>query len=957
MDTLKQIENIDKSLLWIKKYRLEHYEQRFLQMVEERRKLIRIAEAEQDNPAIAAYGVSQVGKSYLINCMLQKNGVPFLIESNGKTYNFIEEMNPKTDNTEATGVVTRFTSFSIDPKRYSKEYPIMMRCLSVADIILVLSDGYYNDVSDFTIYSESEIAEQTEAIYNKYKEYTENPFSAIQADDILNIKAYYLKYLNNAQTFRHTAFFDRIALIANRIPTSDWESVFSILWHKSQYQTRLFKKMLDTLARFKYSKYVYLQPQALLHDGINENTVMSVQCLNELFFDSPKYFTDVYLRDGECYSKLSDLTKSEVCAVCAEIIVKIGEDYLENTSRYCFDGISPGVAARLTKGEVQMGILRDNDMLDFPGARSRKKLQLDTMKSDSILTTVLLRGKVAYLFNMYNESKRINILLYCHHHEKNEVSEIPLLLKDWIMNNVGDTMEKRRRTLGLTDNISPLFYIGTKFNIDMSPKPEEIANKINALNGRWQQRFQKVLYAECFNTDGNLDAEGQKIFLNWTQPSEHFQNSYILRDFKFSGPTVSKLYEGEKTGNSRMLMAQDYYENIRTTFCASEHVKCFFANPELSWDVCASVNNDGALYIIENLSKIASTMCKARAQLFQDSVSATIKKVFELMASYYISDDVTELLTENIRKANSIFRELEFTCQSRPEYLGHLLQALQMTEPESFKELHKLIPTLTAAVHDSGIIKDYELIRKRCDDFAGCDTEVEKWTRFMEQYHFKSLNEATEYLRMRNIDPIKLFQGEKLKRKNSSVISNYLMTIWEKRISGVQFANTFAGEGLMDEIVMTYLITCVISTAKKIQLTQRIESEIADYVDVMKTSDINEGLVADMIATAISDYVIDFGYRYLTAEQIENSQRVSREHHLSCFECTEKVLKEYYEEDEMTELFNKILSSDSQYTPAYEANYNNWLRYLYIAFIAHVEVPEYSREANDELKLILEKLN
>ncbi len=957
-DTLKQIENINASLQWIKQYRPEHYESRFLQLVEERRKLMRIAETEQDNPAIAAYGVSQVGKSYLINCLLQKNGKPFLLESEEKTYNFIEEMNPKTDNTEATGVVTRFTSFSQNPQLYCKKYPILMRCLSVTDVILIICDGYYHDINDFTTYSESEITSIANDIYEKYKGNAENYQSAVQADDLLTIKAYFSKYNNNAQAFLHTSFFDQVALVINRIPSSDWVDVFSILWSRNPYQTRLFTKMLSTLAKFKYAKYVYLPPQALLHNGVNEATVMSVQCLNELFLDNldADRYTDVYLRQGEDYDKLSNMTKSEVCAVCAEIIVKIGNEYLENTNRYFFDDIDPKIASQLTTGDVKMEILKHNDMLDFPGARSRKKLQLDTMSEDSILTTVLLRGKVAYLFNMYNESKRINILLYCHHQEKNEVSEIPLLLRDWIMNNVGQTMEMRKETLRLTENISPLFYIGTKFNIDMSPKTEDIANEENALKGRWQQRFHKVLYSECFNSDGSLDMEEQKIFLNWTRKDEHFTNSYVLRDYKFSSSKASKLYDDERTPRSHMLMDREYYTLMRETFINSEHVKCFFSNPELSWDVCASINNDGSLYIIENLFKIAIKMGEARKTRFGNDVKTSAAKIRQLMSGYYISDDISEILQENISKANGIFRELEFTCQSEPEFFGHLIQALQMTEAESFKELHKLLPTLTSTVYDSNSIKDYELIRKRCNNFAGLTSEDAKWKSFMAQYHFSTQEEAAEFLRRRNIDVQKLFQGDTIKRKNSAVISNHLMTLWEKKINSMQMTNMFTGAEHMDEIVMSDLVSCIINTSVNINLMNHIESDIADYVDVLNISTINEDLIADMIATTISDFITNFGYDYLTPEQITNSQRVAREYNLPCFNWIEKERKEEYDEDEMTELFNDILSSSNHYTPAYEANYNSWLEYLYIAYISHLNIPDYNKEENDKLKMILDAL-
>jgi len=956
LDILRQVENINRAIAWVRKNKPADYEVKFLEMVEERRKLLMIADAAECNPGIAAYGVSQVGKSYLMNCMLQKEGRPFLLEANGRTYKFIEEMNPKTKNTEATGVVTRFTSFSNAPERYSKEYPILMRCLSVTDIILILSDGYYNDVRDYTSASDSELTELATQLYDKYSKLEPNPVSPIQPDDILTIKSYFKQYINNAQSFKHTSFFNTLSLIADRIPSSDWLDVFSTLWNKSPFQTKLFTKMVGTLAKFKYAKYVYLPPEALLHDGINENTVMSVQCLNELFTSEPKHFTDVYLRNGESFTKLSQLTKSEVCAVCAEIIVKIGQEYLDNAGRYCFDCIAPDVQAKLSGSEVKMTILNNNDMLDFPGARSRIKETLETLHSDLLLTNVFLRGKVAYLFNKYNEAKKINILLYCHHGEKNEVTDVPLLLNNWIMNNVGDTMEKRRKTLSMTSNISPLFYIGTKFNIDMEQSAEEIANSTNALNERWNARFTKVLYKECFNVDGNLDIEKNKIFMNWTRPDEPFQNSYILRDFKYSGPMASKLYDQENTPAAIMTMPADYYRRMRETFITSEHVKRFFANPALSWDVCSSINNDGTLYIIENLSKIADTMALARQAQFDDVCRASLQRVINSIIDYLVSTDTDEILRANIRQANGIFREFEFTCQANPEYFGHLLQALQLSESVSFKHIHKLIPDLISTVTGDSVIKDYELIRKRCNNFESCRNEDDKWDMFVNTYHFTDRREAAEYLSRHSIDPAKLFSTNTMKRKNSAVIAHSFMNLWKSAITSVQFMNKYAENGLMDQSAMYNLVNCLISTAGAIQLEEYLQTSLAGYTDVLNVSNINENLVADMISTTISDFVTDFGYSHLDDEKIASARRLASENRLPCFDWISRERQEHFEEAEITQLFNEILDSSERFTPSYDANYNCWLEFMYIAFIAHINVPEFDRDANDALKTLLDDL-
>lgn len=94
-----QIDNINQSLAWIRKNKEEDYYQRFLQLVDNRRTLKKIESAIANNPGIAAFGKSQVGKSYLISCLLQgrdRDGkdVPFMVRAGNESYNFIYKINP-----------------------------------------------------------------------------------------------------------------------------------------------------------------------------------------------------------------------------------------------------------------------------------------------------------------------------------------------------------------------------------------------------------------------------------------------------------------------------------------------------------------------------------------------------------------------------------------------------------------------------------------------------------------------------------------------------------------------------------------------------------------------------------------------------------------------------------------------------------------------------------------------
>lgn len=975
---IAQIDNINSSLEWIKKNKPSDYEQKFILLVEERRKLKKLKAACAENPAIAAFGISQVGKSYLMNCILQKDGKPFQVEADGTRYKFIEEMNPKVTNTEATGVVTRFSSFSRNSDRYSPEYPFLMKCLSVADVIMILSDGYYNDINDYTTYSDKEIEELTIRIYDKYRDMPVISPSPITPDNIMDIRAYYAKHINNAQAFLHTNFFDRLSLIADRIPEKDWANVFSVLWHRSEYQTKLFTKLTGTLSRLQFASYVYLPAQALLHGAINENTVMSVDCLTELFLDSPRYYTDAYLRNGNSYQKIEHIAKSEICAICAEIVVKIADEYLEDTNKYSLCNITDtNVIAELSKDreklerlnpvtnkleisyETAINVLRENDLLDFPGARSRKKEQLATMKENKILINVLLRGKIAYLFNMYNESQLINILLYCHHHEQNDVTNMPLLLNDWIKNYVGKTMEERKKTMELTGGISPLFYVGTKFNIDMEYNTEDIANSMNALNGRWQARFEKVLYHQCFNADGSLDDQQVKIFLNWTRSGETFNNSYVLRDFKFSGPLASKLYEGENTDAKKMLIPQSHYDLLRETFCSSKAVRRFFPFPELSWDVCASINNDGAQYIIAQLSKIASRMDVTRNERFRAMLGAIVRRITDVMQAYFISTDVDTILENNIKKAKSIFREMDFTCNSDNYYFGHLLQALQLTEADSYKVVHDMIqsPEMNDKVND---FKDYEIIRNSCKNagfpIEGARKDEDKWNCIINTYGFSSKEEAEEFLTRKHIEVSKLFDGSFERKMNSCILADAVFDKWCSDIKSVEFYNELSNEGSFDNNVMTMLVDNVIQAAYTLKLRDTMAKAIAEYVNVINKYTALENLLADILASLINDFIMDFGCSYLSDGDMEKAKKICKERKLSALSYVGKERTAKFTEEELTNMFEEMSTHPQALIASFDDNYNKWLEYMFISFVAHLDIPDFDHQANQQLASILEHI-
>lgn len=950
---------------WVAKYKPDQLDQRFLEIVEQRRILKQIQSTMSDNPAIAAYGKSQVGKSYLMSNLLQDKGKPFIVRSDGAEYDFINQMNPRTQKTEATGVVTRFSSFESCPDRYKEEHPIMMRALSVTDIAMVLSEGYYNDITDFTSPGEAEIEDFADNVRNKYKNHSKNDIIAVSADDILDMKAYFNKYINNAQTFKKSCFFDKIALVIESIPVEDLPSIFSSLWNNDNNLTNLFSRFVKLLCRLNFSRYVYLPAEALLHHERNENTIMSVQCLNGLNEPNAR-LTDVFLCKGNTFSTISNVSKSELSGICAEIVLKIPQVFLDSSDAYSFDMITDSdVIRQLGNGVVKKDILKKTDLLDFPGARSRQQQLAEKLSDPKVLTNVLLRGKVAYLFNMYCEARMINILMYCHHNESNDVTSIPLLLNNWVNKYIGTTPEMRASKLKTLNGISPLFYVATMFNIDMKYNVNsDEANRGDSLEGRWEARFDKVLAKECFG--GSMS-----WYRNWDSVDSLFKNSYLLRDFKYSGVGESNLYDGfaNNGAESRWIIpqnshtpadrlnerAKEYYEDMRQSFISSKYVKRLFENPALSWDVAASQNNDGALYIIQRLGQICTLISDFRTNQCNDDMRVAIKNVYRTIADYYVSQDGETILRENIRKAKTIHREMDIACNADNYFFGHLLQSLQLKENEVLNIVHALIQGNTLN-NEVQTFSEYEIIFTRCNKFEGCSDDEDRWERLISVYGFLDNKDAEEYLERKGIDPMILFRCSFKRKKNSFRIADAIINLWSSNIQSIDTLKKFTTDGQFDSVVMGYLVSQLISTSKNLDIESHLSDAIADYVNVTNISTVNEGLVADVLTETINEFVIDFGYKYLDASTRKQVEKTASSDTALTLSYIKKAKQEEVSEDFITGLFNGLSSEPAPLTPAFENNYFCWMEYLVVAFIAHLSCPDYDREANDKLAIIMEGL-
>ena len=426
-----------------------------------------------NNASIAVVGEVHSGKSYLIHSLLQDDNHQFWIEANDGGHDFLNEINPLPSYHKSTGIITRFTSYNSSPQRYNRNYPVVAKLLSVTDIVVILCQAYYEGISDCSWPTLQALEERAEFVARTFSALPKQKEPLMKAEEVLTIKSYFAKHIRFSLDIMRSDFFDKVAMVAERIPSNEWlSSVFSLLWDNNQEFDRLYARLISILLRLELTKEVYLPIDAVLHHQNDCNTILNSANIRDLFNDNVEYVTDVYVRKGDDFQQIGTLGKSMIRAVCKEVVFKVEMANVYSRRNYSLDDITPEVRKLLNTNGFYADFLLNCDLLDFPGLISRPHENLCHLKeNDCMIASIYNCAKTQYLFDKYNEESQIGALLFCHNYKNCSVPNLWIMLKEWVENNIGKTSQERNVTLSHLGGISPLFNICTMFNVDMQESP------------------------------------------------------------------------------------------------------------------------------------------------------------------------------------------------------------------------------------------------------------------------------------------------------------------------------------------------------------------------------------------------------------------------------------------------------------------------------------------------------
>jgi hypothetical protein len=582
------------------------------------RRAERLGKSARTNMSVSVFGPSQAGKSFLVSVLARPQNGRLTADFNGPggRLDYISKINPAGDG-ESTGLVTRFT---ITKAPTPEGFPIQLHLLSEADIARMIINSFYEDGD------QSEAPPEAGDLKTHFAEHAGKAGAAevpgLTFEEIYEIAEYVENTFGKVAYASHLrGFWDEAADLAPRMSVADRGAFLSILWGGYPALTDLYVKLSSALQRIDNAETVYAPLEALQP---RETSIIDVNTLGGLFKPENEDLLSIRTPGG----KVAQMNRAVVCALAAELVFPMAEqpsDFFAGT-----------------------------DLLDFPGARNRFELPLTkTLENpEEGVPNMLLRGKVAYLFDRYVANQEITSMLLCVPDSNMDTVSLPGLVENWIAMTHGATPRDRAQS----DCI--LFFVLTKFDKHLGE---------TASGGSPSERFERRMDASLLKGFGKLR---DSWVYKWT-PDKPFQNCFWLRNPNYFVEGLIN-YNDDETEKEIRPEKQARVAELKAACLATETVRAHFRDPEAAWDAALTLNDGGVGYLTGELTKV----CKPESKL--DQISAQLDKmrhdILGELREFHVSDDIETRIQEKREAAARIIDCLELTLQSHR--FGAFLHAL-----------------------------------------------------------------------------------------------------------------------------------------------------------------------------------------------------------------------------------------------------------------------------------------
>ena len=863
-----------------------------------RSEVAKIERTLESKPVFALFGISQVGKSYLVQNLLSDDGNPLEVQCGDDKIDFLKEINPQGSGAESTGVVTRF---SIEKVGISNEFPVRAKLLSPKDLIIIIADSFFSDVSRLEKYCTKEDFKLR--IEDLQESYGSNPKvqNFLNEDDLWDINKYFKENFNKFSHYvseiENSGFWSEIGELIERIPPNEWYRVFELIWYKNDKLTTVFNRLIETQVSLDFSTKCFVTKNAILR---TKGAILDVQRLDNILNSSK--MIDVCL--GGDNIKSVDI--SLFCALVAELTLTVNESLAEKKE-----------------------FLKNTDLMDFPGARSRESFLLENINDDAVVK-MFLRGKISYLFSKYSMDFEINNLLFCMKDEKIEVNELAAIVNDWIEKNIGHDAETREKSIGELGT-SPLFVVLTFFNRQLDFDP---INDTTDVSYKWDNRFRRFFEEQITFKYG--------WHTHWTLSNPNFSNFYLLRDFKFSNDTFISENNIEVSVREDR---KDHMANLENTFLNYPFVQKHFTDPKQTFERSAGINKDGSEIIIERLLPAANNFIKVK-----NSADRLDKKRIEILNEldkHLISDDLKEKRDKAFKKANDIQFAL-LNLFSKPGFrFSDFLEAYFLSDSEVYNLVHDNF--LKSSRKDEP--ERYTIFKSMFKGLSSSKTRLENLGIIAEKLKLGTPEAAENYLNINNIDLDAVLENRVY--TSATKLIDALIDLWKSKMT----------TDSLEEFVMLGLEKCHITEFGENLIetfdSLHVRDELIDLYE-QKTRLINAPASTQEYLSAIStnyfnDFVSNFGFNFMSKSRLDELFDLCKEYNEDIDLLKYPITS--VNKEELISIYDTGETRQEVVVNPLVDNFRLYLLKMKLAMISNCGFSNYNIEENDKLNDIVKELN
>ena len=609
----------------------------------------KLARAARRRMCVGVFGPSQAGKSYLVSILASRDGRPLQARFADKAYDFLRDINPP-GNRESTGLVTRF---GLGLSDVSPDFPVRVRLLTQTDIVKILGNSF---LLDFDHQKAAFERPDGEAIRKRLAELRmvaqPTPPGDLDGDDVLDLIEYFDTFFAGITAELRTDFWREAIELAPRLSGRDRARLWSVLWYDFQPFTDLYLTLYDGLQKLGHAPEALLGMDALIP---REKSIIDVLTLDKLGTDAADTLLVRPQPTDRRAAPDARLPRSLICALTAELSVAIDEkpwDFFDHT-----------------------------DLLDFPGARSRLKLASldDAAKAKGVaeganpLRELLLRGKVAYLFQRYSAERELSAILLCIPDGNQEVRDLSDMMTAWIDQTIGATPAERAKQK------NALFLVLTKMDREFEQKAGETEDSRRL---RWTARLNNSLV-------NNFRGEWPG---NWN--GRPFDNSFWLRNPTVVDERLMEYSAGREVGIAAAFAPRA--NELRQQFVENAEVKRHFAHPAKAWDEAFRANDGGVAHLVASLIPVCDPAIK-RAQV-RGQLEVQVRRLVDRLAGFHSAADGDARLKKR-DLVHSVLRGLA-TCIQQ-QMFGELVAALQVGDT-ALRDIYFRIATARSADESDG---------------------------------------------------------------------------------------------------------------------------------------------------------------------------------------------------------------------------------------------------------------